>query len=247
MPLPSSGSARQADTTASTDVIVNPYEPTTVPTLTAVPQNTLLRELAALLKEREGWASGLSTFADTATAALSAEAKARQNGMLDALRAGSILFQRNSAEVTANSTATLDELAEAALACGDTRIEIAGHTDSSGGAALNQRLSQARAETVMNYLVENGVPGDRLDAVGYGEAKPIAPNTNRENRAKNRRIEFVVKEPCRSVCKPSGQLVHGGRHGIATSISALSSHFTVACVLNALAFPVHIGGRVEGA
>jgi len=72
-------------------------------------------------------------------------------------------------------------------------IEIQGHTDSQGSDSYNLKLSQARAESVKEYLVKNhGIDPQRLIARGYGETKPVAPNTTKEGRAKNRRVEFVI-------------------------------------------------------
>jgi len=69
-------------------------------------------------------------------------------------------------------------------------IEVAGHTDSTGTAEYNQRLSQARAETVLNFLASKGIARDRMSARGYGEEKPVASNDTSEGRAKNRRVEL---------------------------------------------------------
>ncbi len=70
------------------------------------------------------------------------------------------------------------------------RIRIEGHTDSRGSDKSNLRLSQERAESVMLFLVENGISRSRLTAVGFGEARPIASNRNRRGRTLNRRVEF---------------------------------------------------------
>ncbi len=71
-------------------------------------------------------------------------------------------------------------------------VEIGGHTDSQGSDTYNLRLSESRANAVRNYLIQRGVEATRLIAKGYGESMPIAPNTTREGRAKNRRVEFKV-------------------------------------------------------
>ncbi len=70
------------------------------------------------------------------------------------------------------------------------KLEIQGHTDSTGSLAYNMKLSQKRAEAVMNYLIRAGVSPDRLRAVGYGPSRPIASNATEEGRAKNRRVEL---------------------------------------------------------
>ncbi len=74
------------------------------------------------------------------------------------------------------------------------KIEIGGHCDSIGGDAYNLKLSQKRAQSVVNYLVKNGVDSSRLVAKGYGKSAPIADNNTTEGRAKNRRVEFTVLE-----------------------------------------------------
>lgn len=74
------------------------------------------------------------------------------------------------------------------------KISIEGHTDDDGSAKYNKRLSQKRADSVMNYLVEHGIEAERLVAVGFGEDKPIAPNDSADNKEKNRRVEFIIVE-----------------------------------------------------
>ena len=72
------------------------------------------------------------------------------------------------------------------------KIEIAGHTDNKGDKKYNQTLSQKRAESVVNYLVQKGIALTRLTAKGYGDTMPVAPNVTEENKAKNRRTELKV-------------------------------------------------------
>ena len=71
-------------------------------------------------------------------------------------------------------------------------IEIGGHTDDQGSEQYNQKLSESRAQSVINYLIEKGINKSRLTAVGYGKAAPVVPNDSDENRAYNRRVEFKV-------------------------------------------------------
>jgi OmpA-OmpF porin, OOP family len=108
-------------------------------------------------------------------------------------REGIIRFERASAVLAQESFPTLNKLVAAARNCGSMVIEIEGHTDSEGAPDRNQRLSDRRAQSVVSYLTGAGVPGTQLSAVGYGETRPIVPNDNAENRARNRRIEFIVK------------------------------------------------------
>jgi outer membrane protein OmpA-like peptidoglycan-associated protein len=72
------------------------------------------------------------------------------------------------------------------------KVEISGHTDNVGAAALNMRLSQARATSVRDWLVKKGIDPTRLTAKGYGKTQPMVPNDSEENKAKNRRIEFKI-------------------------------------------------------
>lgn len=74
----------------------------------------------------------------------------------------------------------------------DTRVNIAGHTDSTGDASYNQRLSERRAQAVGSYLTQNGVGSMRLNTSGYGATQPIASNDNEQGRAQNRRVEITL-------------------------------------------------------
>jgi OmpA-OmpF porin, OOP family len=93
--------------------------------------------------------------------------------------------------------AALDELArtrlDQILGClSEGRYQVAGHTSSVGDAALNQRLSEARAQSVVAYLVGKGLPASRFVAIGFGETQPIADNATDEGRAKNRRATLTL-------------------------------------------------------
>jgi outer membrane protein OmpA-like peptidoglycan-associated protein len=74
------------------------------------------------------------------------------------------------------------------------RIRVVGHTDDRGGAGHNRRLSRRRAVAVVSYLVEHGVAAERLEAVGLGQAAPLADNLSAAGRAANRRVELVIAE-----------------------------------------------------
>jgi len=75
-----------------------------------------------------------------------------------------------------------------------TKVEIQGHTDSDGSETANMNLSQGRAEAVVTYLVDKGIGAERLLAKGFGESTPVVPNTSAENKALNRRVEFIILE-----------------------------------------------------
>ncbi|RMG46892.1 MAG: OmpA family protein [Acidobacteria bacterium] len=101
-----------------------------------------------------------------------------------------VFFEVNSADLSPASLEVLDRVAESLLDWPNVKVEIGGHTDSTGSAAYNKRLSQKRAEAVRQYLISKGVAPERLTAVGYGEEKPIADNKTKEGRARNRRVEL---------------------------------------------------------
>jgi OOP family OmpA-OmpF porin len=76
----------------------------------------------------------------------------------------------------------------------DVTVEIGGHTDDIGSNVYNQKLSERRANSVRQYIVDKfGTEGSRLNAVGYGEEKPIADNSTKEGRQQNRRVEAVME------------------------------------------------------
>ncbi|QBQ53251.1 OmpA family protein [Nitrosococcus wardiae] len=99
-------------------------------------------------------------------------------------------FAFDSAALAPEAEKILNQVAESLQANPDIEVIIEGYTDSIGSAAYNQRLSQLRAESAMNYLVSQGVEQSRLKAVGYGEKRPIATNSTKEGRAQNRRVEL---------------------------------------------------------
>ena len=77
------------------------------------------------------------------------------------------------------------------MANASIRVQVGGHTDNTGSAAVNRRLSAARANAVRDYLISKGVAADRLTAVGFGPRKPVASNRTAEGRAQNRRVELT--------------------------------------------------------
>ncbi len=101
-------------------------------------------------------------------------------------------FEYNSAEIMPESLSSLQHVLQLLKINPEVSIELSAHTDDRGNDHYNLQLSQKRAASVRNYLVEKGISSDRLKAVGYGKTKPIVPNTSDENRAKNRRVEFII-------------------------------------------------------
>jgi outer membrane protein OmpA-like peptidoglycan-associated protein len=76
----------------------------------------------------------------------------------------------------------------------ESKVSVEGHTDNVGTPEFNQKLSEQRAKSVMQYLIERGIEAKRLQAVGHGSTKPVADNGTKEGQAKNRRVELVIKD-----------------------------------------------------
>jgi outer membrane protein OmpA-like peptidoglycan-associated protein len=109
--------------------------------------------------------------------------------------AKTILFDTGKSTIKDQSAAVLENITAILKEYSFARFTIDGHTDSVGSAALNQKLSEERAYSVMNYLIENGIASNRLEAAGYGEDRPIAANNTRAGRTTNRRVEInLIRE-----------------------------------------------------
>ncbi|MCE8010258.1 MULTISPECIES: OmpA family protein [Halomonadaceae] len=104
----------------------------------------------------------------------------------------SVTFGFDSSELTVQARNALNDVANVLTQYTDTRVNIAGHTDSTGSVSYNQRLSERRAESVGNYLAQSGVARNRLYMTGYGPSQPIATNATEEGRAQNRRVEITL-------------------------------------------------------
>ncbi|MEW6440633.1 MAG: OmpA family protein [bacterium] len=102
-----------------------------------------------------------------------------------------ILFDLDSATIRPESRPVLDEVLVLLKTDSSWKLTIEGHTDSTGGDAHNQQLSEQRAESVRAYLIQKGVDASCLKAAGFGEGKPVADNATELGRAQNRRAELV--------------------------------------------------------
>jgi len=113
----------------------------------------------------------------------------------DKKRSGFILkgvtFETGRAAIRPESYPQLDNVVEYLTHKTSARIEIAGHTDNVGDPNANKRLSEARAKSCRQYMIEQGIDGSRIETVGYGDTQPIAPNDSDDGRQKNRRIEAI--------------------------------------------------------
>ena len=103
-----------------------------------------------------------------------------------------ILFDVNSDRIRGESTPTLKEIGDMLTQHPDLRLTIEGHTDNTGTPAGNQSLSERRAASVRQFLIDNyKIDGDRLKSAGFGATKPVGPNDTPEGRQNNRRVELV--------------------------------------------------------
>ena len=120
----------------------------------------------------------------------------RETEMLDTgmIRLHDVNFESGKADLSPSSYEVLDIVGQVLSKWPDLRIEVGGHTDSRGPEGMNQILSEARASTVLSYLTHKfpNLKPSQYTVRGYGESKPISPNTTALNLAKNRRVEFVV-------------------------------------------------------
>ena len=105
---------------------------------------------------------------------------------------GDVLFNTGKADLQPPAQIALARLAGILSNYPSLHLSIEGYTDSTGGADLNQKLSEKRADAVQTYLAGQALPLDSMTATGLGDADPVADNTNAAGRQKNRRVEIVI-------------------------------------------------------
>ncbi len=115
-----------------------------------------------------------------------------------------IAFEPGSGTIDPAASGIMDDIAEILKLCGEIKLEIGGHTDSQGREVMNQQLSQARAQAVLDELRARRVLTSSYRAVGFGETLPIADNKTEAGREANRRIEFVLIRPKPVIEEPTG-------------------------------------------
>jgi outer membrane protein OmpA-like peptidoglycan-associated protein len=103
-----------------------------------------------------------------------------------------ILFATGSATLTPTLIGDLQDVARSLNTYPNTTVQVVGHTDNTGDAAYNQRLSEQRAQSVASVLISSGVAPSRVQIVGRGENNPIASNQTPEGRQQNRRVEIII-------------------------------------------------------
>jgi outer membrane protein OmpA-like peptidoglycan-associated protein len=123
----------------------------------------------------------------------SAPAQSCKERVTSAVDGHRVLFARSRAEIDGASGDLIRNIAAALKDCGGIDISIEGHADGDGQAANNQRLSEARAAAVLEALTAAGAGGARLTSSGFGFSKPVVPNDSKDNKAKNRRVEFIIR------------------------------------------------------
>ncbi len=107
-------------------------------------------------------------------------------------------FDFDKSDIRSDSRPVLDEAADILHANPNVRIAVEGHTDAVGTDQYNEKLSMRRAEAVYRYLINQGVPPERMEAIGYGESRPVADNETASGRAQNRRVELRVVNQSRA-------------------------------------------------
>jgi outer membrane protein OmpA-like peptidoglycan-associated protein len=123
---------------------------------------------------------------------LVAETRDSARGMI--LNLPDILFDVGEATLKPEAKLPIAKLAGILLIMQDLNLRIEGHTDSTGAPSFNQRLSQLRADSVFDLLVEQGISASRIRTAGYGIERPIAENSTAQGRSKNRRVEIIIAE-----------------------------------------------------
>jgi len=105
---------------------------------------------------------------------------------------GSITFDTNKSNIKPNFYSTLNKVAQTLGEDNKSAILVTGYTDNTGNDSINIPLSQARAQSVKNYLAGQGVSSSRIDAQGYGSSNPIASNATAAGKEQNRRVEISI-------------------------------------------------------
>ncbi len=121
-----------------------------------------------------------------------AELHAKQTKRGLVLTLGDVLFETNKADLLPGAMRSIDKLAQFLQAYPNRKVLIEGHTDSRGSKAYNLKLSQRRANSVKQALIERGIDPSRIIAKGYGEEYPVASNLTAAGRQQNRRVEIVI-------------------------------------------------------
>lgn len=148
-------------------------------------QGVKLKEVDAKLTLQQSIESARQEFSKE-------EADVYQQGDKLLIRLKSMNFPTGSADLPSDSLSVLAKVKNVASELGASEVRVEGHTDSTGPAKLNRKISEERAEAIAKYLETNGIPEDKLTVVGYGYEKPIASNKSKTGRSQNRRVDVVI-------------------------------------------------------
>jgi outer membrane protein OmpA-like peptidoglycan-associated protein len=116
----------------------------------------------------------------------------REGDNLRLIMPSNITFATGQSYITSGFHTTLNDVAKVLVKFDKTLLSIEGHTDSSGAADFNQKLSEQRATSVKSYLMNQNILAARLNTTGYGETQPVAANNTAQNKALNRRVEIQI-------------------------------------------------------
>ncbi|MES9837520.1 MAG: OmpA family protein [Candidatus Thiodiazotropha sp.] len=148
-----------------------------------------LREKEAALMERENALAKAETLRQEL-----AELQAMKTERGIVLTLGDVLFSTGKTDLLPGAKSTIKKLASFLAEYPDKTVLVEGHTDNVGTDAFNQDLSERRAISVKNALMQAGVDGSRIDTMGLGESQPITDNSTSAGRLKNRRVEIVIRD-----------------------------------------------------
>lgn len=154
-----------------------------------------------ILKAATGGAAiggGIGFYMDTQEAKLRKQLRGsgvsieRDGNNINLIMPGNITFTSGNANIEQSFLSVLDSVVLVLKEFDKTLIVVAGHTDSTGSDALNQRLSERRAQSVSTYLKTAGVITDRIEMIGFGETQPVASNDTQSGKELNRRVEITL-------------------------------------------------------
>jgi outer membrane protein OmpA-like peptidoglycan-associated protein len=143
--------------------------------------------------------AGVGAYMDRQAEELAAELRGtgvsvvKTGDQIQLVMPGNVTFATDSSDVSQSFYPVLGSVAKVLKKYNQTLVDVSGHTDSDGADDYNLALSQRRANSVASYLVSQGIVSGRLMVTGYGESRPVAPNTTAEGKSQNRRVEIQIQ------------------------------------------------------
>ncbi|HEY7574236.1 MAG TPA: OmpA family protein, partial [Thermoanaerobaculia bacterium] len=151
-------------------------------------------QMATLATENERVREERDALAKRLVGALASVAQTEQTARGVVVSLSDILFDTNKATLKPEAQLALAKLTGVLSVFPDLNLRVEGYTDSTGTDEINNRLSKDRAASVVSFLSQEGISGQRITSEGYGSRYPVASNDSKEGRAKNRRVEIVLAE-----------------------------------------------------